>query len=96
VLLFGLSCGPVFPTVLALATSSAQGGAAISRVLLLGNSGALLIPALLGLLLTHYGPPAVVALLIIAALAMIGLGAAAMRPQPEALVQGDIDCAPAR
>ncbi len=96
VLLLGLSCGPVFPTVIALVASSAHGGAATSRVLVLGNSGALLLPALLGLLLTRYGPPAVAALLVLSALVMIGLGAAAMRPQPEALVPRDADCAPAR
>ncbi len=83
VLLFGLSCGPVFPTVLALVASSAGGGAATSRVLLLGNSGALLVPALLGLLLTRHGPPAVVALLVVAALLMIGLGLLALRPLPK-------------
>jgi fucose permease len=95
VLLFGLSCGPVFPTVVALVASSAGGAAATSRVLLLGNGGAMLVPALLGLLLTRYGPPAVTALLVLAALLMLGLGVAAMRPRPEAAVPGDADCAPA-
>jgi len=95
VLLLGLSCGPVFPTALALVASSSQGGAATSRALILGNSGGMIVPALIGLLLTRYGPPAVVALLVVSALVMIGLGAAALRPQPEPCVPGEADCAPA-
>lgn len=84
VLLFGLSCGPIFPTVIALVSSSTPGNAATSMVLAMGNSGGLLVPALIGLLLTRYGPPAVAGLLVLAALLMIGLGAAAMRPSPGA------------
>ncbi len=80
VLLFGLSCGPIFPTVIALVSSSTPGSTATSMVLAMGNSGGLLVPALIGLLLTRYGPPAVAGLLVLAALLMIGLGAAAMRP----------------
>jgi fucose permease len=95
-LLFGISCGPVFPTVVALVASSAGGATMTSRVLMLGNSGALIVPALLGLLLTRYGPPAFTALLVVAALVLIGLGVAAMRPMPAARVPGDIDCAPVR
>ena len=83
VLLFGLSCGPIFPTVIALVSSSTPGSTATSMVLAMGNSGGLLVPALIGLLLTRYGPPAVAGLLVLAALLMIGLGAAAMRPSPE-------------
>ena len=82
VLLFGLSCGPIFPTVIALVSSSTPGSTATSMVLAMGNSGGLLVPALIGLLLTRYGPPAVAGLLVLAALLMIGLGAAAMRPSP--------------
>jgi fucose permease len=83
VVVFGLSCGPVFPTALALVTSGAQGGAAASRALLLGNLGGLLVPALIGLLLTRYGPLAVAGLLIFAGLLMIGLGAAVLRQRPQ-------------
>jgi MFS transporter, FHS family, L-fucose permease len=96
VLLFGLSCGPVFPTIVALVASSAGAAAATSQVLLLGNCGALLVPALLGVLLTRYGPPAVTALLVLAALLMIGLGVAAMRPRPEAALPEEADCIPAQ
>lgn len=95
VLLFGLSCGPMFPTVLSLATSSANSGSATSRVLVLGNCGGMLVPALIGLLLTRHGPPAVVALLVLAALLMIGLGVAALRPPPTTTPLGDAGCTPA-
>jgi fucose permease len=96
VLIFGLSCGPVFPTVVALLTSGPRSGPATSRALALGNGGALLTPALLGLLLTRYGPPAVAALLVLAALLMIGLGAAALRPQAKLCLPLDADCAPTK
>lgn len=80
VLVFGLSCGPVFPTVLALVATSSQSSAATGVVLALANGGGMLLPALLGLLLTQVGPSAVVGQLILAALLMIILGIAAMRP----------------
>jgi fucose permease len=95
VLLLGMSCGPVFPTALALVASRAHSGAATSRALILGNSGGMIVPALIGLLLTRLGPPAVAALLVVSALVMIALGAAALRPQPEVIVPGEADCAPA-
>jgi fucose permease len=77
VLLFGLSCGPVFPTVLALVTAATRGsGVAASRVLALGNGGGMVIPALLGWLLIHHGPATTAGLLLGAALAMIVLYAA--------------------
>ncbi|HET9221064.1 MAG TPA: MFS transporter [Roseiflexaceae bacterium] len=77
VLLFGLSCGPVFPTLLALVTAETRGsGTAASLVLALGNCGGLIIPALLGWLLSRYGPSSTTALLLGAALAMLLLFAA--------------------
>jgi len=80
VLLLGLSFGPVFPTVLALVTSSARGnGTAASLVLALGNSGGLVIPALIGLLLSRYGPAAAAGLVLGAALAMLALCAVVVR-----------------
>jgi len=80
VLIFGLSCGPVFPTVLALVTSRARGsGTAASLVLALGNSGGLVIPALIGLLLSRYGPAAAAGLVLGAALAMLALCAVVVR-----------------
>jgi fucose permease len=80
VLLFGLSCGPVFPTLLALVTSTTGGsGTAASLVLALGNCGGLVIPALLGWLLNSYGPGSTTALLLGAALAMLILLAITIR-----------------
>jgi fucose permease len=77
VLLFGLSCGPVFPTLLALVTATTRGsGAAASLVLALGNSGGLVVPALLGWLLNRYGPTSTAGMLLGAALAMLTLYAA--------------------
>jgi MFS transporter, FHS family, L-fucose permease len=96
VLCFGLSCGPVFPTVMALATGSAQGDRATSRVLLLGNCGGIIVPALLGLALTRIGPWAVAAVLLAAAIVMLGLGIAAVRPQQALVAPGDADCVAVR
>jgi fucose permease len=77
VLLFGLSCGPVFPTLLALVTATTRGsGTAASLVLALGNCGGLIIPALIGWLLNRYGPSSTTGLLFGAAIAMLMLYAA--------------------
>lgn len=57
--LFGLACGPIFPTTLALVTRVTGGrGAATSMVLAVANLGGASIPPLLGLLLTGVGPRA--------------------------------------
>ena len=77
VLLFGFSCGPVFPTVLALVAR--ESGGAASLALGLGNGGGLIIPATLGLLLAQRGPAAAAELVLVAALAMIVVGAASLR-----------------
>jgi fucose permease len=77
VLLFGLSCGPVFPTVLALVVR--ESGSATSLALALGNGGGLIIPAALGLLLAQRGPAAAAGLVFAAAVAMIVIGAASLR-----------------
>lgn len=95
VCVIGLSCGPVFPTAIALVTSSLNGSKQMSTVLVLGNIGGLTLPALIGLLLTRSGPSAVTLLLVAAALAMIGLISIAVQRQPEALLPNDVDCAPA-
>ena len=80
VLLLGLSCGPVFPTSLALITAAARGGNnAAGLALGMGNSGGLVLPALMGLLLARYGPSAMVAMLVVCALAMLSLGVFALR-----------------
>jgi MFS transporter, FHS family, L-fucose permease len=80
VLLLGLSCGPVFPTVLAVVASGAHAnGTAASLVLALGNCGGLIIPALIGLLLSQYGPVAAARLVLGAALTMLALCAIFMR-----------------
>jgi fucose permease len=79
VLLLGLACGPVFPTVLSVITAAAQGGSgAAGLALSLGNSGGLVIPALLGLLLARFGPPAMAGSVLLAAAAMLALGAVAL------------------
>jgi fucose permease len=95
VLLFGLSCGPVFPTVVAILTVSAQGERATSRALALGNMGGMLLPALIGLLLTRVGPLAVTMVLVVAALSMIGLAISARREPAEARLPGSAECMPA-
>jgi MFS transporter, FHS family, L-fucose permease len=95
VLLFGLSCGPVFPTVLAILTGSAQGAKATSRALALGNTGGMLLPALIGLLLARVGPLAVTMVLVVAALSMIGLAIATRRQPAQALLPGSAECVPA-
>jgi len=77
VLCLGLSCGPVFPTVLAIVATTARNSAATtSLVLAIGNGGGLIIPVLLGVLLARYGPSAAAGLVLIAALTMLALCAA--------------------
>ncbi|SRR6266545_3058937 len=77
VLCLGLSCGPVFPTVLAIIATTARNSAATtSLVLAIGNGGGLIIPVLLGVLLARYGPSAAAGLVLIAALTMLALCAA--------------------
>ena len=77
VLLFGLSCGPVFPTLMSVITTAARGsGARTGLALGIGNSGGLIIPALLGLLLSRYGPTAMAATLLGTASIMLALCAA--------------------
>jgi fucose permease len=74
VLGLGLSFGPVFPTVLALVAASARNSASsTSLALALGNSGGLIIPVLLGLLLTQYGPLAAAGMVLAAAVTMLAL-----------------------
>ena len=72
IVLLGLACGPVFPTVLAV-IAGATGGSnrAAAHVLTLGNGGGLILPALLGVLLGRYGPGAMVGVVLVAALAML-------------------------
>lgn len=77
VLVFGLSCGPIFPTIMALVTTLASGNStAAGLVLALGNTGSLIIPALLGLLLTSYGAGAAAGLILTVTLIMLMLGTA--------------------
>lgn len=77
VLLLGLCCGPVFPTVMAVVTGATQGSATLtSRVLALGNGGGLIFPALLGLILRRYGPLVMSETLLTVVLAMAALCAA--------------------
>ncbi len=83
-LLMGLSCGPVFPTLIAVITTAARGSSGAAGLALgLGNSGGLVLPALFGLLLASYGPPAMIGVVLACALAMLVTGALAMpRPTP--------------
>ncbi len=77
VLCLGLSCGPVFPTVLAIVATTARNSAATtSLVLAVGNGGGLIIPVLLGVLLAHYGPSAAAGLVLVATITMLALCAA--------------------
>jgi MFS transporter, FHS family, L-fucose permease len=77
VLCLGLSCGPVFPTVLAIVANTARdSGSTTSLVLAIGNGGGLIVPVLLGVLLTQYGPLAAASMVVVAALAMLVLCAA--------------------
>jgi MFS transporter, FHS family, L-fucose permease len=79
VLVLGLSCGPVFPTVLAIVTTTARNSAATTSLVLgVGNGGGLIIPALLGVLLARYGPSAAAGLVLAAALTMLTLCAAVL------------------
>jgi fucose permease len=74
VLVLGLSCGPVFPTVLAIVANTARdSGATTSLVLAIGNGGGLIVPLLLGVLLTQSGPLAAASMVLVAALAMLAL-----------------------
>lgn len=77
VLLLGLSCGPVFPTTLSVVTTAAGGGGKVGLVLALGNCGGMILPALFGVLLSRYGAPAMAGTVLAAAVAMLGLCAAA-------------------
>jgi fucose permease len=66
--------------VLAVVASGARGsGSAASLVLALANCGGLVIPALIGLLLSRYGPVAAAGLVLAAALTMLALYAGVVR-----------------
>lgn len=72
--LFGLACGPVFPTLMAFVAASSHGrGAATSLALGVGNMGAGVLPPLLGVVLSESGPRAGALLLLGAAVAMLAL-----------------------
>lgn len=76
-----------------MVTTAAHGSSAsASLVLALGNGGGLIIPVLLGVLLSRYGPSAVAAAVLAAALAMVALCIAAllveMAPRPSPCEQG--------
>lgn len=71
VLLFGLSCGPVFPTVVAVVNSPAYSTNTASLVLAIGNGGGLIIPALLGVVLDQFGPFAQITFILVAVSLMV-------------------------
>jgi fucose permease len=72
--IFGLGCGPIFPTTMALVAASSQGrGAATNLALAIGNLGAGIIPPLLGVVLSESGPRAGATLVLCAVGAMVAL-----------------------
>jgi Fucose permease len=71
VLLFGLSCGPVFPTVVAVVNTPAYSSSTASLVLAIGNGGGLILPAMLGVVLAEFGPFAQVAFILAAVILML-------------------------
>jgi MFS transporter, FHS family, L-fucose permease len=72
--LLGLACGPVFPTVISLTAGLSRGSAAAtSMVLAVGNLGGLFMPALLGQLITGTSPRAGLGMLLAAAAVMLAL-----------------------
>nr|WP_044200537.1 MFS transporter [Oscillochloris trichoides] len=74
-LLFGLACGPVFPTTIAMINKLSHGNSSLAGMSMgLGNSGGMVLPAMIGLLLTSYGPPFMVAAMLTCTLVMVGLG----------------------
>lgn len=83
--LFGLACGPIFPTTMALVAAVSGGrGAATSLALGVGNLGAGTIPPLLGVVLSGAGPRAGALLILAVAgllLAIFGLVALLHRPR---------------
>lgn len=80
VLLLGLSCGPVFPTILALATAAGQTNrSSASVVLAVGNCGGLIFPVVIGLLLSRFGPAAVAWLVLGTTTTMVVLQAGMRR-----------------
>jgi fucose permease len=81
-MLFGLACGPVFPTVIALITTIARGDDRIAGLALgIGNCGGLVLPALFGLLLTGYGPSTMIGLVLACTAVMLALGAYTLREE---------------
>jgi fucose permease len=77
VLAIGLFFGPIFPTTLAIVTSTFRRapGTAASVAVALGSAGGMLIPPLQGVLLERSGPAASVLLVAIGTLLMLAIGA---------------------
>lgn len=78
ILLLGVCFGPVFPTTLALANATfpQAPGAATSVIVAMGNSGGIVLPWLIGLLLERSGPQASALLVMAATLGMAAIFAA--------------------
>ena len=71
----GLCFGPVFPTTLAVITAAfpqAQ-GTATSIVLGIGNTGGIVLPWLMGVLLTRHSPLSGTLLVLAGTLSMVGI-----------------------
>ncbi|NNJ13378.1 MFS transporter [Chloroflexales bacterium ZM16-3] len=91
-LLLGLACGPVFPTVIAVITTTARGDSRAAGLALgIGNSGGLVLPALFGLLLVRFSPQAMISVVLACSLAMLATGVVALRdasPKPRSVLDG--------
>lgn len=75
ILVLGLSCGPIFPTVLAVTAGRFHGasGKASSVVIAMGSTGGMIMPWLQGLAMESGGPRALAALVALGAAAMVAL-----------------------
>lgn len=72
-MLLGIAFGPVFPTIMALVAEKTGGGAGMGLALAIGNGGGLFLPALLGILLSQSGPPAMIGAVVTATAIMLVL-----------------------
>ncbi len=81
ILLLGLAYGPVFPTMVGLATTSfpATPGFAGSFVMVMGTVGGMIIPWFQGLLMAGSGPRASVVMIAVGTVVMLGLQQIAKR-----------------
>jgi fucose permease len=74
-LVLGVSFGPVYPTTIALVTSTFRAGASVAAgmVMALGSLGGALLPWLLGIIVVNVGPSAGALLILAFGVAMLGV-----------------------